>query len=414
MTTKFHKTTGGLARVLLLSGGLLAVPALTAAQGPLTEGFGDADPATFAFRLGPVLATPGLTVREVGVDTNVFDEPVDPKRDYMATVSPDLQLFMRLGALRFTSTSGADFTYYREYAEERAISRQIRVRTDLLLSRLRPWVSGAFVQTRDRLNAELDRRARRQGVEYGGGLGFDVSPTTRVFVVAGRTETTFRDTEVFQGVDLADAFNRTTETAQGGLALSLTPFTTLTLRGGAQRDAFVNAPLRDSESRTASAQFEFSPDAIIRGRVRVGYRDFEPVDPGLARHQMVTGLIGLGYTVFGRARFDVDGTRDIEYSFEEREGYFVQTGLTVTYTQRIMGAFDLQGRAGRDWLDYQASATGSGRNDRVDTYAGGVGYNLPDGSRIGLSYEHTERNAPDRADRRYDRRRIYGSWTYQF
>jgi hypothetical protein len=122
MTTRILQTIGWAAHVFVLTAVWLGAPTVALAQGPLTEGFGDAEPATFAFRLGPILATPGLTVREIGVDTNVFDEPVDPKRDYMATVSPDLQLFARLGLLRVTATSAADFTYYREYAEERAIS----------------------------------------------------------------------------------------------------------------------------------------------------------------------------------------------------------------------------------------------------------------------------------------------------
>lgn len=414
MTTSAHQTIRDALRVLTITGAVALMPSSVWAQGPLTEGFGEADPATFAFRLGPVLATPGLTVREVGVDTNVFDEPVDPKRDYTATVSPDLRLFMRVGVLRVSALSAADFTYYREYEEERGISRQIRVRTDLLLSRLRPWVSGAFVQTRDRLNTELDRRARRDGVEYGGGLGFEVSPKTRVYVAAARTETTFRDGEVFQGVDLAAAFNRESDVANGGLEMSLTPFTTMVLQGGVQRDRFADAPLRDSESRTASVQLQFSADAVIRGRLRIGYRDFQPVDPALARYQGVTGTAGIGFSAFGTARFDIDGTRDVEYSFEEEAGYFVQTGAVLTYTQRLFGAWDLQGRAGRSWLDYGAAQLEGARNDHVDTYAVGLGYNLQDRSRLGLNYEYTERSAPARADRRFDRQRIYGSWTYEF
>jgi len=414
MITSVHQTVRHALGVLTIAGTVALAPSAVWAQGPLTEGFGEAEPATFAFRLGPVRATPGLTVREVGVDTNVFDEPVDPKRDYTATVSPDLRLFMRLGVLRVSALSAADFTYYHKYAEERGTSRQIRLRTDLLLSRFRPWVSGAFVQTRDRLNTELDRRARRNGVEYGGGVGFEVSPKTSVYVATARTETTFRDGEVFQGVDLASAFNRESDVANGGLQMRLTPFTTMVLQGGVQRDRFADTPLRDSESRTASLQLQFSADAVIRGRLWIGYRDFMPVDPALARYQGVTGNGGIGFSAFGTARFDIDGTRDVEYSFEEEAGYFVQTMVALTYTQRLFGAWDLQGRGGRSWLDYGAAQLDGARNDRVDTYAVGLGYNLQDRSRMGLNYEYTERSATTRADRRFDRQRIYGSWTYEF
>lgn len=385
------------------------------AQGPLTTDFGETDPATFAFRLGPVLATPGLTVREIGVDTNVFDEPEDPKRDFMATVTPDLNLFLRVGVLRVTAASAADFTYYREYAEERAVSRQVRLRTDLLLGRLRPWATGAYVQTRDRLNEELDRRAPRTGVEYGAGVGFEISPKTRIYVSGARTGTEFRDGEVFQGVDLTEAFNRTSEQAQGGIEISLTPFTTLTLTGGVHRDVFDGAPLRDSESRAAGLVLEFSPEAVIRGQLRVGYRDFQPEDPALAPFQGVTASGGLAFTLLGRTRVEVGGSRDVEYSFEDEEGYFVQSGVDLTVTQRVLGAWDLQVRGGRRWLDYTRPTEGAGRRqDRVDAIAAGIGYNLRDRSRVGLQWEYTERGAPLRPDRRYDRQRIYGSWTYEF
>ena len=401
--------------LLLLGGALLLAPSAVLAQGPLTDGLGDADPTAFAFRVGPLLVTPRLTVREIGIDTNVFDEPVDPKRDFTATATPDLRFFMRAGVIRFTASSAADFTYYREYADERGISRQIRARTDLLLGRVQPWVAGAFVQTRDRPNAELDRRARRHGLEYSGGLNLEISPRSTVFIATARTETTFREAEVFQGVDLAAALNRDSEITDGGLRTTLTPFTTFTLRGGVQRDRFVHAPLRDSDSTVASAQFDIAPDAIIRGRARVGYRWFDPVDPSVERYQGVVGLLGIGFSALGAARFDVAWTRDVEYSFEQSDGYFVQTGLALTYTQRLGGPWDLQGRAGRSWLDYRLSARSpDARNEHVDTYAAGVGYNLENRSRIGLSYEYAERSAPTRADRRYDRRRIFGSWTYEF
>ncbi len=415
MTVTPSPTRWRVAAVLLLSGALLVAPSVVLAQGPLTDGFGDSESTTFAFRIGPLLVTPGLTVREIGVDTNVFDEPVDPKRDFTATVSPDLRFFMRVGLIRFTASSAADFTYYREYADERGISRQLRARTDLLLGRVQPWVAAAFVQTRDRPNAELDRRARRHGLEYSGGLNLEISPRSSVFIATARTETKFREFEVFQGVDLATALNRESEIIDGGLRTSLTPFTTLTLRGGVQRDRFVHAPLRNSDSTVVSAQLDIAPDAIIRGRARIGYREFDPVDPSMEGHRGVVGLLSVGFSALGAARFDVAGTRDVEYSFEESDGYFVQTGLAFTYTQRLGGPWDVQGRAGRSWLDYRLSARSpDARNEHVDTYAAGVGYNLQDRSRIGLSYEYAERSAPTRADRRYDRRRIFGSWTYEF
>src|SRR4030095_6110242 len=40
------------------------------------------------FSTGPIAWTPTIALRDVGFDTNVFDEAVVPKRDRMATLTP--------------------------------------------------------------------------------------------------------------------------------------------------------------------------------------------------------------------------------------------------------------------------------------------------------------------------------------
>jgi hypothetical protein len=238
---------------------------------------------------------------------------------------------------------------------------------------------------------------------------------SRVYVAGARTETRFEDPEASGGLRLADALSRTSDLARLGLLMRLTPFTTLTVDGGVQRDRFLRSPSRDSDSRMASAQLEFSPDAIIRGRARVGYRDFDPADPALGRYRGLTALAGVRVAGIPSARLDVDATRDVEYSFDEAEGYFIQSGVLVTYTNHLVGPWDVQVRAGRRWLDYRRPGGGAAeRRPGLDTYAAGVGYNLHERSRVGVTYEHVERAAPAGLGRRFDRRRIYGSWTYEF
>lgn len=398
----------------LLVGAAMLWPHPAAAQGPLTEGFGEVDPTTFAFRLGPLLATPGLTVREIGIDTNIFDDPEDPKRDFVAAIAPDLQLFMRTGALRVVTLSGADFVYYRDFADQRYTARQARVRADLLLGRLRPFAFGAFVQSRDRLGPEVERRTRRQGVEYGAGVGFELSATARVFAAAARTETAFGEGEAYRGVDLAAAFDRTTESRRVGLQMALTPFTTLQVAAGTERETFVVSPSRDSTSRTATLQLAFAPDAVVRGRARVGYREFQPADAALVPYRGVTAQVGVDWTMLSTARLAVDLDRDVSYSFEETEGYFVQSSVVLGYTQRVLGPWDVQVRGGRRWLEYGRSTRAAARTDRAALYLFGLGYNLADRSRVSVSYEYTDRTAPARPDRRFARRRIFGAWTYQF
>ena len=72
---------GALATVLLT----LAVPA--AGQ---PTGDGGPDPATVRVRMGPLWMNPSISLPNMGIDTNVFNEPPSamPAKDFTMTVAP--------------------------------------------------------------------------------------------------------------------------------------------------------------------------------------------------------------------------------------------------------------------------------------------------------------------------------------
>jgi hypothetical protein len=61
----------------------------------------------------------------------------------------------------------------------------------------------------------------------------------------------------------------------------------------------------------------------------------------------------------------------------------------------------------------RAEAGVEARADTLRILGGGIGYRLGDNSRIAVNIEHTERSSPVE-ERRYTRRRIFGSLTYGF
>src|SRR5262245_55121407 len=74
---------------------------------------------TYHLRLGPLYANPGLLLKELGVDTNVFNQPGDQQSDFTATLTPkaDVALpFGRRGLLR--TTAAVDAVYYAHYSSE--------------------------------------------------------------------------------------------------------------------------------------------------------------------------------------------------------------------------------------------------------------------------------------------------------
>ena len=384
-----------------------------AAQHTTLASLPEEPPPVVQYRLGPVLVNPTLAVPELGNDSNVFNESSAPKEDFVAKFVPQLDLFTDLGSLRVAAMVGTTFTYYHRFESERSISEQLRGRVTARLSRFRPWLGAASVGSNER-TAEIDARAKRFDRELAAGAHFDVTPLAAVSVSAHRVHVGYSDADEYRGIVLSDELNRTTDSIAAALRFQATPLTTLTFRGYASHDAFEYAESRDADSRGGEAEAEFGQEAIIRGNLAVGFRQYEPNDAGLAGFRGVTGRGGITTILAWHAMLGVNYLRDLQYSFDRSEGYYVENRADVVYTQRLGGPFDVQVRVARSTLDYNAQLSSAARSEVLRLYHGGFGYSLENGARMGITYEFAERIGDVEADRLYSRQRIFGSFTYEF
>ena len=371
-------------------------------------------PTIVQYRLGPFILNPTYSLPEVGFDSNVFNEQSSPREDYVVKLRPQMDLFSDFGIFRLAATSGATFTYYHRYKSERSIAQDVRGRLTARLGRIHPWIGGASVVTNERTVPEIDARIKRIEHEAAAGAQFEVTPVALVNVWANRRHESVGANDVFRGVLLAPEHNHATDTVAASLRIKATPFTTVTLPGYTSRDEFGVAIDRDSSSKGGGVELSFSPEAIIRGSLAIGFRHFDPEDPRLATFRGLTGRGDITAVVRGNALVGAEYLRDVRYSFDRNEGYYVETGGNFMYTQRIGGPFDVQVRYGRQHLGYGVAQQGTEHSDVVTLYQGGVGYALENRSRIGISYEYATRNGDTRPDRTYARRRIFGSFTYEF
>ena len=167
---------GNAARAWLLAGVLVLAAASpswaqpSVGSGPLTSALADSEPTVGILELGFLKLAPGIQVREIGYDWNVFDEAEDPKEDFVVAATPDVAAYLRLRFVRLSGYGGIEFVYYDTYESERSRGHVGRGRVDFLLSRLRPFVAGGSLKTRARPNGGNDVRAGRRGDEGAGGL----------------------------------------------------------------------------------------------------------------------------------------------------------------------------------------------------------------------------------------------------
>jgi len=383
--------------------------------GPLTSALSDTEPVSGVLRAGPILFAPGVTVSEIGWDSNVFDEPPEesPKEDFVAAATPDVSAFARLRFLRLSAYAGSELTYYHTYESERSVGYTYRGRFDFLLSRMRPFVGGGRLQTRTRPNGEIDTRAERLEQELSGGLAFDISPNALVYGSSAWSKTEYEDATE-SGVDLSQALTRERNDYQAGFKTDLTPLLSLQLYGSYMEDTFRYDPLRNATSAGANATFRIDAQAVVTGIITVGYRDMKPVDPLLEEFRGFTGNAAIVYPFLELGRFYFTANRGTEYSFDATEAYYVENSLGLAYTQRLFGEVDAQVKAARSVFDYSARVDSPPRKDTLDTVGGSLGYNLRNRTRIAVNYEFARRRSPEIASRNYDRRRYFLSWAFAF
>ena len=406
--------------VVLMIMGLMCASGAAHAQsavgaGPLTSSLGDTEPQTGVLLVGPVRFAPGVTIREIGHDSNVFDEPneLSPKEDFVVAANPDVSAFARLRFVRISTYAGAELTYYQDYESERSVGYTARGRFDFLLSRVRPFVGVGRNKTRTRPNGEIDTRADRVEEELSSGMAFDLSANSLVYGSWAHSRTVYENA-LESGIDLGQSLTRDRDEYQGGFKTDLTPLLSMQLFGSFSEDTFKFTPLRNAKSTGANATFRIAADAIVTGSVTVGYRDMRPVDPLTKPFRGLIGTAAITYPFLEIGRFTFAVARGTEYSFDDAEAYYLENSATIAYTHRLFGAVDAQVRGSRSLFDYDARQDNPPHTDTLDTAAGSLGYNLRNRTRIALNYEVARRRSPEIASRNYDRRRIYLSWLFGF
>jgi hypothetical protein len=379
--------------LMSLSLSLLSSSELFAQTPPL----GEPEASKARVQIGPFWLKPTLSITDAGVDTNVFNEADQnfPKSDFTMTVTPAADLWLRMGPTWLTSRLREDLVYYNKYVGERSANSSYAVGWLAPMTRISVKTTANWSNTRSRPGFEIDARALRLEHGYDGAIEVRALARTLIGVRAGRQMTRFADNAVFLGQNLGQELNRTGTDAALTLRHEITPLTTLLLAVGRTQERFEFSSDRDSDSREASLGLTFDPTALISGTAQIGYRDFQPLSSDLPGFTGTTMGVSLSYVAAGTAKLTVEAKRDIEYSFEVAQPYYLLTGVIGTLSQQIFGPLDLQARVGQQQLEYRNRGVLNleGRIDHVKSYGGGLGYRMSPTFRLGVNVDQQKRES---------------------
>ena len=357
------------------------------------------DPATVRVRLGPLWMNPTVALMNIGIDNNVFNEPEDlhPKRDFTFTLTPAADMWLGMGRTWVVGRISEDLNWYQTYASERNASTSYSAGWNVPLARFGVKINAARRNARDRPGFEIDARSDRAETRYTGLVELRMLSKTFIGVTGRRERIDYDKSVIFLNSNLQFELNHTTTGAGLSLRHQLTPLTSLSLTAAKSEDRFEFSPLRDSTSTSVAGNVTFDRFALIRGGATVGYTNFHVDSPGVADFQGITAAINLAYTLLGSTRFAVDAGRDVQYSYDVNQPYYVQTRVGGSVAQQIFGPLDVVVRGSYATLAYRdrigVAPSLSNRIDNVQSYGGGLGYHIGRDTRLGFNVDRSHRTS---------------------
>lgn len=351
-------------------------------------------------RLGPFELSPTISLTNIGVDTNLFNEAdaAEPQQDMALTFAPQTDIAARLGRTWLIAEARQDLIWFRQYQDQRSSNGFYRGGWYVPLNRMKLLMEATYLRSRQRPGFEIDLRADRR--EHGAVMATEVRAWSRTFLGARveQRDVKFRDGALFGGRDLSEELNRKRTTGTASFRYELTPMTSLALEASYFDEQFAAADWRSSSSTQLAGGLRFDPSALIKGHVLVGYRELT------SRGQVVPPYVGptlaanVSYVAAASTRLELDVARDVEYSFDPQHPYYVLSGVAGAVTRRLFGPVDVQARLGWRTLGYRArtdvTLERGQRNDRVITIGESFGYRLGRGTRLTFDVETQRRTSP--------------------
>ena len=390
----------------------MAVALLCARESAAQESF--IVPSTRVFVAGPVSLYPQIAVHDVGTDSNVYLDSTSPRSDMTSTMTPRLYAVVPMGNTRFVGTATGDLVYYQTYSDQRSLTTLLEGRYELTSPGFRPFAEIGFASRGDRMGFEIDQRARHTQSTMMAGADIDVTPLTALTAWVGRSATKYDEDEEYLTIMLADQLNHSRETAAAGARFRVTPLTMVLIAAEFERDRFERAPLRDADSFRIAPAVALDSGGVITGNAKGGFRSFTPLNPDVAPYRGFVGNARLHYAVPDVVRLDLEAERDLSYSYDSIQPYYMVSGARLTGAQRVTGPFELIGIVERREVRNQRLGGQSfdGRREVTTSYGGGFAILMNKQMRFSFTYEQTSRVSTEPVGRNYDRTRLLGSFTY--
>ena len=130
--------------------------------------------------------------------------------------------------------------------------------------------------------------------------------------------------------------------------------------------------------------------------------------------------LGLTYTLLDATTFGVTYSRDLSYSYNELQPFFVDDSVGLSVRRALGSRFDALVSADRheyaytDAMSGAETGVGASRIDVTWNYAGSIGYRLGRDGRVAFGVSYWQRESTTEPLRNYDNLRVGATIAYGF
>jgi hypothetical protein len=374
-------------------------------------------PAAVSHHLGPLYISPMISLRNLGIDSNVYNDDGNPTKDFAFTLVPAFTATVGRRRARLDLRSTTELVYFAEQRSERSVNEDFGATARVTLGRIVPVADFGYLNTRERVSQEVDERARR--IEHRGVVGVDVNITPKLSaVVRGEVaRTRFNAEGNFSDRQLARQLNRDTPIVSAGLRYVVTPLTSVAVTTDVSRVRFTESPIKDTDSHLTQGSVEFSPRALVSGSARLGYQSFQLLSAEVPDFGGLVGSGNLAYRLSPSTALGFSFDRSLSYSFLPAQPYYLRQGYGLHVRRQIVPQWSLTVSGERYQHQYQSRqvelALLDEQAERVLGVALTLGYDIGPRTRFttGLSYQYRQ---SDFENRSYDGLRVGTSIVHAF
>jgi hypothetical protein len=322
------------------------------------------------YHWGPFRIQPLLSLRDIGLQKNLFGTAGDSGSDFRATLGGGVRIIVPAGRkIFFRAQALPEYNWFRTEKERRGFGGDYRLETLALFNRMSVGLSGIQIQGVRPVSTEQERPVLTKRNEFLGTVDVEVLRRVSVFATYATDSPRFdlTDAEIRDGISL-DRLERDDSAVRAGVRYRIRPYFSVGAAVEETRTRFAIEENRNNKTNAVMLTVQYDlPRTFVNAAISRRHAEAENGGGAFREISTTTGSYSISRRLTAPINAILFGRRALTYSLFEANTYFVETtnGLSLSMLLRRGLALQVYGDIGTNRYPAEVSV-GSGRVVRTD------------------------------------------------